>query len=119
MSTGPAPVPSSPDIRGAHLVGSVNLPEAATALRTLSLPVPIERVDRACFAPLAAVELPEETELHLGLLHHEDGVAGARRRAAVATTARPRIGVATECGFGPSERTVRLLDLHAAVAEAR
>ena len=84
------------------------------------LPVPIERDDPEYFAPLAALELPESTELYLGLLHHEDGVEGARRRADAAATARPRFGVATECGFGrgPSERTIGLLDLHAAVAQA-
>ncbi|MET3567566.1 hypothetical protein ABIC47_003068 [Leifsonia sp. 563] len=84
------------------------------------LPVPIERDDAAYFAPLADVVVPAETELYLGLLHHEDGVEGARRRAQAAATAQPRFGVATECGFGrgPSERTAGLLDLHAAVAEA-
>jgi hypothetical protein len=84
------------------------------------LPVPIERDDDAYFAPLAEVELPEGTELYLGLLHHEDGVEGALRRARAAATAVPSFGVATECGFGrgPSERTPALLDLHAAVAEA-
>ncbi|WP_082518817.1 hypothetical protein [Leifsonia sp. Leaf336] len=84
------------------------------------LPVPIERDDAAYFAPLASVQLPEDTELYLGLLHHEDGADGAHRRAAAAATARPRFGVATECGFGrgPSERTVGLLDLHAAIAES-
>ncbi|MCI0155301.1 hypothetical protein KNO15_01115 [Leifsonia shinshuensis] len=95
----------------------------AAAPRPISffhLPVPIERDDAAYFAPLAAVELPQETELYLGLLHHEDGVDGARRRAAAAATAQPRFGVATECGFGrgPSERTTGLLELHAAVAQA-
>ena len=84
------------------------------------LPVPIERDDAAYFAPLADVVVPAETELYLGLLHHEDGVEGARRRAQAAATAQPRFGVGTECGFGrgPSERTAGLLDLHAAVAEA-
>ncbi|GAA2062402.1 hypothetical protein [Leifsonia soli] len=84
------------------------------------LPVPIERDDAAYFAPLADVVVPDGTELYLGLLHHEDGVEGARRRAQAAATAQPRFGVATECGFGrgPSERTAGLLDLHAAVAEA-
>ncbi len=84
------------------------------------LPVPIERDDAAYFAPLASVELPEHTELYFGLIHHEDGVEGALRRARAAATAQPRFGVATECGFGrgPSERTAPLLDLHAAVADA-
>lgn len=94
--------------------------DAPRPITFFHLPVPIERDDPEYFAPLAALELPESTELYLGLLHHEDGVEGARRRAAAAATARPRFGVATECGFGrgPSERTIGLLDLHAAVAEA-
>ncbi|WP_285724973.1 hypothetical protein [Psychromicrobium xiongbiense] len=84
------------------------------------LPVPIERDDEAYFAPLAQVQVPEETELYLGLLHHEDGVAGAQRRITAAATAQPRFGVATECGFGrgPSERTAPLLELHGAVSAA-
>lgn len=96
------------------------LAEAARPITFVHLPVPIERDDTAYFAPLAAVELPAETELYLGLLHHEDGVEGALRRAEAAGTARPRFGVATECGFGrgPAERTAALLDLHAAVAKA-
>lgn len=84
------------------------------------LPVPIERDDVEFFAPLASVDIPESTELYLGLLHHEDGVEGAGRRIAAASSAVSRFGVATECGFGrgPSERTPALLDLHAAVARA-
>jgi len=86
----------------------------------LHLPVPIERDDEAYFAPLAALELPEQTELYLGLIHHEDGVDGALRRIRAAHTAQSRFGVATECGFGrgPAERTAPLLDLHAAVSDA-
>jgi hypothetical protein len=84
------------------------------------LPVPIERDDSAYFAPLRDVSVPEGTEMYLGLLHHQDGVDGARRRIAAAGSALPRFGVATECGFGrgPSERTAQLLELHAATAEA-
>jgi len=95
----------------------------ASSPRTVNwvhLPVPIERDDAAYFAPLAEVDLPEDTELYLGLIHHEVGVEGALRRARAAATAQSRFGVATECGFGrgPSERTAPLLDLHAAVADA-
>lgn len=95
----------------------------ATAPRRVDwvhLPVPIERDDAAYFAPLAEVAVPEGTELYLGLLHHEDGVEGALRRADAAATAVSAFGVGTECGFGrgPSERTPALLDLHAAVATA-
>lgn len=96
------------------------LDRAGRPVTWIHLPVPIERDDAAFFAPLADVELPQTTELYLGLLHHEDGPEGAQRRIAAASTAQDRFGVATECGFGrgPSERTAGLLDLHAAVAEA-
>lgn len=85
----------------------------------LHLPVPIERDDAAYFEPLADLELPESTELYLGLVHHEDGVEGAQRRIAAAGRVLPKFGVATECGFGrgPAERIAPLLDLHAAVIE--
>jgi len=84
------------------------------------LPVPIERDDEAYFAPLESVEWPASTEVYLGLLHHEDGVDGALRRAASASKYVAGYGVATECGFGrgPSERTVTLLKLHEQVAAA-
>lgn len=86
----------------------------------MHLPVPIDRDDDAYFAPLAEVEWPGSAQLFLGLLHHEDGVDGALRRAATAARFVSEFGVATECGFGrgPRERTEPLLDLHEAVAAA-
>ncbi|GAB2451134.1 hypothetical protein HD599_002371 [Conyzicola lurida] len=89
------------------------------AISWIHLPVPIERDDAAYFAPLETVEWGD-TELFLGLVHHEDGVDGALRRAAAAAPFVPAFGVSTECGFarGPVERTVPLLDLHAEVAAA-
>lgn len=91
----------------------------------LHLPVPIERDDAAYFAPLASLALHPETELFLGLVHHEDGTAGAIKRIAAA---RPAIagaglaefGIATECGFGrgPAERTAPLLRLHGDIIAA-
>lgn len=90
------------------------------AVSWFHLPVPIERDDAAYFAPLAGLDLPEGTELELGLLHHEDGVEGAERRIAAASAVLDSFGVGTECGFGrgPAERTAPLLDLHAAVVDA-
>lgn len=83
------------------------------------LPVPIAREDAAYFSPLAAVPWPVGTEVYLGLVHHEDGVDGALRRASAAGAVVPAFGIATECGFGrgPRERTEPLLDLHNAIAE--
>jgi hypothetical protein len=87
----------------------------------LHLPVPIERDDGAYYQPLSELELPEGTELYLGLIHHEDGSEGARRRIAAAGKVLPRFGIATECGFGrgPAERIAPLLDLHAEVIGGR
>lgn len=86
----------------------------------IHLPVPIERDDDAYFAALANVDYPDHTQVFLGLIHHEDGVEGALKRAATARKYVSSFGVATECGFGrgPSERTAPLLDLHEAVAAA-
>ncbi|MGR6997006.1 metallopeptidase family protein [Yinghuangia aomiensis] len=90
----------------ADVLGGI-LAAAPRPVNWVHLPVPIERDDEAYFAPLAWVDVPEGTELYLGLLHHEDGVEGARRRAAAAATAVTTFGVGTECGFGrgPSDRT--------------
>ena len=88
-------------------------------LNWLHLPVPIERDDREYFAPLG--ELADAyQELYLGLIHHQDGADGAHARIDAAKRAGlTDFGVATECGFGrgPAERTVPLLQLHAAVAD--
>lgn len=83
------------------------------------LPVPIERDDADYFAPLASLELPAETELYLGLVHREDGPAGAARRAAAASEFVERFGVATECGIGraPEGTTEGILQTHAEVAQ--
>ncbi|WP_210505432.1 hypothetical protein [Naasia sp. SYSU D00057] len=119
------------DVEEQHFVQPADAGNLAAFLRGLlaaaprridfvHLPVPIERDDAAYFAPLKGVEVPAETEVYLGLVHHEDGVEGAERRIAAAASVLPRFGVATECGFGrgPAERTAPLLDLHRAVVEA-
>ncbi|MCU1477155.1 MAG: hypothetical protein JWQ64_1848 [Subtercola sp.] len=119
------------DVEEAHFIepkdagtlASVVVSIVAASPRTVNwihLPVPIERDDPAYFAPLAGLDLPEGTELELGLIHHEDGIEGAERRIAAASTVLDRFGVGTECGFGrgPAERTAPLLDLHAALIDA-
>lgn len=86
----------------------------------LHLPVPIERDDEAYYAPLAGLALPEGTELYLGLIHREDGAAGAAGRIATALRYTPVFGVATECGIGraPAGTTEGILTTHAEVATA-
>ncbi|MDL9935238.1 hypothetical protein QSJ18_00620 [Gordonia sp. ABSL1-1] len=55
---------------------------------------------RAHWRPLADLALEPETEVFLGLLHAEDGAAGARERAALAAEFLPDFGLSTECGLG-------------------
>lgn len=106
----------------ANLVRFANLVRAATQrpITWLHLPVPIEREDDAYFAPLADLDLSDETELYLGLVHRQDGAAGAAQRIDAARRHVADFGVATECGFGraPEGTTVPLFEAHRAVAGA-
>lgn len=83
------------------------------------VPVPIRRDDADYFAPLAGLNIPEESTVYLGLLHREDGVDGAQRRISAARQFRSKFGVATECGMGRErqESIDGLLEIHAAAGE--
>ncbi len=85
----------------------------------IHMPVPKERLDDAFYAPLASLQLSQETDLFLGLIHMTDGEDGTLRRIAVARRHCGGFGVATECGFGrrPAETVPPLLQLHASVAD--
>jgi hypothetical protein len=54
----------------------------------------------AHWQPLANLAIEPETEFYLGLVHAEDGVDGARFRAALAANFLDRFGLSTECGLG-------------------
>jgi methionine synthase II (cobalamin-independent) len=105
----------------AKLVEMANVLQAAAgrAIAYVHMPVPIARSDDAYFAPLAALTKPPQTEFFLGLLHLEDGVSGAAARIAAAKRVVSDFGIAAECGLGhwsKPESVVRMLELHAAVA---
>jgi len=93
------------------------LPHMQRTVTWVHMPVPIERDDDDYYAALADLQLPEETELYLGLLHLEDGLDGARRRIATATKFVDNFGVATECGLGrlPRDEVRPTLELHRTV----
>lgn len=55
---------------------------------------------RAHWRPLAELAVEPDTEFYLGLLHAEDGAAGAIRRATLAAEFLPAFGISTECGLG-------------------
>ena len=68
----------------------------------LHLPVPRDRVDAAYFEPLAELQLGADTDLYLGLIHHEDG-DGDKARIAAAEKVVPRFGISSECGWGRTD----------------
>ncbi len=117
------------DFAGRHFVEPVDaskMVEFANALvRTIAhplayihMPVPQARSDDAFHRPLRDLALPPGTELYLGVVHAEDGVAGAKARIAAAAQYVPVFGVATECGMARARTAAtvhRLLDIHAAL----
>jgi hypothetical protein len=88
-------------------------------VQLVHMPVPRDRADDAYFAPLKKLELADETELCLGLVHYTDGLDGTKQRLATARRHVRDFSVATECGFGRRDpKTIpELLRLHAQVAE--
>jgi len=100
--------------------GNALFAAAPRPITWLHLPVPIERTDHAYYAPLAGLEVPDATELYLGLVHREDGAEGAQRRIDAASKFVQRFGVGTECGIGraPEGTTEGILRTHAEVASA-
>ncbi|HEY6993779.1 MAG TPA: hypothetical protein VH397_08720 [Xanthobacteraceae bacterium] len=82
------------------------------------MPVPKGRSDDAYFAPLEQLKLGPETQLYLGLIHHDDAAGDAARLAAARRHARVD-GIGTECGMarGDPARLPALLAAHARAAE--
>ena len=82
-------------------------------IQFLHLPVPKGRTDDAYFAPLEKLKLRPETELYLGLIHHNDAAGDAARLAAARRHVRVD-GIATECGMarGDPTRLAALLAAH-------
>jgi hypothetical protein len=83
------------------------------------MPVPKSRTDDGYFAPLERLQRGPETELYLGLIHHDDA-AGDRARLAAARRHARVDGLAAECGMarGDPARFPALLAAHARAAES-
>jgi hypothetical protein len=92
-------------------VANATLDASPRAIDFIHMPVPIERDDEAYFRPLADLRRHNLGQLFLGLVHDEDGLDGAQRRARAALASVSDFGVATECGMGnePAEAIPRLL----------
>ena len=82
------------------------------------LPVPKGRTDDAYFLPLEQLKLRPETELYLGLIHHNDATGDAARLSAARRHVRVD-GIATECGMarGDPTRLPALLAAHVRAVE--
>jgi len=89
-------------------------------IQLIHMPVPRDRDDAPFYEPLEDLRLAPGTQLCLGLIHLTDGVAGTRRRMAVADRYAGGYAIATECGFGrrPPETVAPLLRLHVELADA-
>ena len=95
------------------IVASVKRP-----IQFFHLPVIKARTDDAYFAPLEKLKLGQETELYLGLIHHNDSAGDAARLAAARRHARVD-GVGTECGMarGDPTRLTAMLAAHVRAVE--
>jgi hypothetical protein len=84
----------------------------------LHLPVPKDRADAEYVRPLAALAGFDDTELYLGLIHHNDRMGDLARINAVRKVVGS-FGVASECGWGRTEpaRVTGLLESHRAALE--
>jgi hypothetical protein len=60
--------------------------------------------ETADFVPLQRLKLHHETELFLGVIHMDDGLEGASRRIAAATSAVTNFGVSAFCGLAQPSR---------------
>jgi hypothetical protein len=62
------------------------------------MPVLKNRVDDAYYAPLATLVVPTDTELYLGLIHHDDNEKD-RMRITAEHNVVPKFSIASECGW--------------------
>jgi hypothetical protein len=95
------------------------LSEIERPISFLHIPVPRES-NRTYFEALRRLQLPDGSELYLGLIHLTDGLAGSIRRVNDARKFSTSFGVATECGWGrrAPDTVPQLFALHRAVLEA-
>ena len=84
----------------------------------IHMPVPQDRTDQAYFLPLEGLSVSADTDLILGLVHHND-TAGDRARIDTAREFVGLFGVASECGWGRTDpaRVPGLLESHCNAVE--
>jgi hypothetical protein len=95
------------------IVASVN-----RSIEFFHMPVPKPRTDDTYFAPLSGLQLDRETDLYLGVIHHDDAAGDAARLSTARRYARVD-GISTECGMarGDPARLPSLLAAHVRAVE--
>ncbi|MBB4683322.1 AMP-binding protein [Amycolatopsis jiangsuensis] len=88
--------------------------QAGRNVNWFSMPVPVGQGTDTYFAPLADLRVGSATEIYLGVVHDEDGLAGSQRRVDTAKRHLTGFGVSTDCGMGRIEpEAIRpLLEIH-------
>ena len=89
------------------------------AVDFIHMPVPRDRADDVYFAPLAGLDVADDTQMFIGLIHYTGGLDGTRTRLDTAVAhAGHNIGIGTECGFGRRDPATipGLLKIHADAA---
>jgi hypothetical protein len=100
------PVDATKMVEMANLIArSVSRPIA-----WMHMPVPVDRVDDAFYAPLEQLRLAASTELYLGVVHVTDGLSGTLARIEAAKRHAPDFGIASECGISRGRNPNLALD---------
>jgi hypothetical protein len=104
------------DLRLCVDLSNDTVPRAGRRVDYVHMPVPVDPGPEF-FAPLADLDIGD-TKVYLGLVHHEDGIEGARRRIALAGEVLPEFGIAAVCGYGREDPAAvgDVLALHRACA---
>ena len=107
-----------PDLEVSVKMANLAIHNSGRRIDWVHMPVPISRADDDYFGPLQKLDAGN-TRVHLGLVHHDDGVEGTMKRVEVAKKYLPDFGVATECGMArrDPETFEGLLQIHCEVAD--
>jgi hypothetical protein len=90
------------------------------SIEWMHFPVPALERSGTYFDPLERLTLRSETELFLGVIHDDEGIAVTQHQIAIAQQRVADFGVACECGLGDVaiENVSSILAKHRTVAEA-
>jgi hypothetical protein len=93
------------------------VPRAGRRVDYVHMPVTVDPGPEF-FAPLADLDIGD-MRVYLGLVHHEDGIDGCRRRMEMAGAVLDDFGVGAVCGYGREDpaQVTDVLELHRACAE--